>query len=211
MSEPRAKKIGPKFDRERFFLNQRRLSLKEKYYIYDEHGAELFYVERPFQWWGRRDITIYEDDSKRAPVVFITQDHFWEVFHRDYTVAAVEGQVLARLSRNNFKSLFRRAWDIAQTNTPTLMKAREDSVLLAAIRRIVDLIPYVALLGGIIKTDFHLLIMDSAGNERKIGSFNRRMSVFDKYVLDLSEDRERQLDRRVALAVGILLDTAEKR
>ena len=211
MSESRANNIGPKFDRDRFFVNQRRLSLKEKYYVYDEHGTGLFYVERPFQWWGRRDIIIYEDDSKRAPVVFITQDHLWEIFQRNYTVADVDRQVLARLSRNNFKSLFRRAWNIVQTNEATLMTAREDSVLLAAIRRIVDLIPYVALLGGMIKTDFHLLTVDSAGDERKIGEFTRRISVFDKYVLDLSEDSERQLDRRVALAVGILLDTAEKR
>ena len=47
------------------------------------------------------------------------------------------------------------------------------------LRRILDFIPYVELIGGIIKTDFHLLAQDSDGNERKIGAFNRRISIID--------------------------------
>ena len=203
--------ISPKFERDKFFINQRRLSFKEKYYVYDEQGAQLFYVERPFGWFGRRHIGVFEDDSKREPLLSLTQDHYWEIFHRNYTVADADGQILAILSRNNFTSLFRRGWKIMGPSEAVLARAREDSLLLAALRRIIDFIPFVELIGGIIKTDFHILALDSDGNERKIGAFNRRFSIFDKYVLDLSEDPERKLDRRVALAVGILLDTGEKR
>ncbi len=200
-----------KFDRDKFLVNQRRLSINERYFVYDEEGSELFYVERPFRWLGRRNITIYDDDSKQNPVLFITQDHFWEAFHRNYTVKTTGDEVIAKLSRNNIKSLFRRGWEIADAAGTSLAIAREDSVALAFVRRIVNLIPFVDLLGGIIKTDFHFLRRDASGNEEKIGSFDRRISFFDKYVLNLSADPERNLDRRVALAVGILLDTAEKR
>ncbi len=202
---------GSKFDRDKFFVSQRRLSIKERYFVYDEEGRELFYVERPFRLLGRRTITIYDDESKQDPVLFITQDHYWEAFHRNYTVKTVDGEVLAKLSRNNIKSLFRRSWDIADAAGASLAIAREDTVILAFVRRLVNLIPFVDLLGGIIKTDFHFIRRDDSGNEEKIGSFDRRISLFDKYVLNLSADPERKLNRRVALAVGILLDTAEKR
>ena len=203
--------LSPEFERNKFFINQKRLSFKEKYYVYDEQGNELCYVERPFGFFGRRNIGIFRDDSKREALLFINQDHYWEIFQRNYTVTDADHQTLARLSRNNIASLFLRGWKIMSPNGSYIAKAREDSVVLAIIRRVVDLIPYVDLVGGLIKTDFHLLAVDSFGNDQKIGSFNRRFSIADKYVLDLSEDREQKLDRRVGVAVGVLLDMAEKR
>jgi hypothetical protein len=82
---------------------------------------------------------------------------------------------------------------------------------MAAVRRVVDFIPFVNLAGLLIKTDFDFVATDASRNTRKIGSFNRRMSFFEKYVLDLSADTGRIVDRRVGLAVAVLLDTAEKR
>jgi len=35
--------------------------------------------------------------------------------------------------------------------------------------------------------------------------------LFDEYVLDLRNDPDRYLDRRLALALGVMLDTGEKR
>src|SRR5262245_46578295 len=37
----------PVFDRDRFLLRQKALAIKEKYYVTDEHGANLLFVERP--------------------------------------------------------------------------------------------------------------------------------------------------------------------
>jgi len=44
-----------------------------------------------------------------------------------------------------------------------------------------------------------------------IGDFNRKLTLLDRYVLDLRQDPDRRLDRRVALALGIMLDTGERR
>ena len=177
--------LNPNFDRDKFFINQKHLSLKGKYYVYDEQGAELFYVERPFRLFARRDITVFGDDSKREPLLFINQDKYWELFHRNYTVVDPSDQVIAKLFRNNFTSLFRRGWDIKEPSGTPVARAREDSLLLAIVRRILGFI-----IGGILKTDFHFLALYGLGNERKIGAFNRRFTISDKYVLDLSEDRE---------------------
>ena len=44
-----------------------------------------------------------------------------------------------------------------------------------------------------------------------IGEFNRKLTLLDRYVLDLTADRERVFDRRIALALGVMLDTGERR
>jgi hypothetical protein len=44
-----------------------------------------------------------------------------------------------------------------------------------------------------------------------VGEFNRKFTLLDRYVLDLSRDEERALDRRVAVAMGVMLDTGERR
>jgi hypothetical protein len=93
-------------------------------------------------------------------------------------------------------------------NGDLLAKIREDTVALAVVRRLLNFLPFGDLL---MKTDFHIISSDTQGIERKIGTFDRRVGLFDKYVLDLSGDPQRIIDRRVAVAAGILLDTAEKR
>ena len=209
--EDKVQTSSPKFDRDKFLVNQKRLTLREKYYIYAENGEELFYVERDFKLLGKKNITVFNDDSKQVPVLQINQEHFWEFGRREYTVFDSEGNAIATFYRNNWKSLFRRGWEVFDANHNLVAKAREDSLALAFVRRIIDFIPFVELLGGIIKTDFHLFSVDAEGREEKIGSFDRKLSFADKYVMNLSDDPERKLDRRAAVALGILLDTAEKR
>jgi len=40
---------------------------------------------------------------------------------------------------------------------------------------------------------------------------NRKFQLRDRYVLDLSGDHERKLDRRVAVALAVGLDTLQNR
>jgi hypothetical protein len=44
-----------------------------------------------------------------------------------------------------------------------------------------------------------------------LGEFNRKFTILDRYVVDLTDDPDRYLDRRIALALGIMLDTGEGR
>jgi hypothetical protein len=44
-----------------------------------------------------------------------------------------------------------------------------------------------------------------------VGEFNRKFTLLDRYVLDLTRDSARALDRRVAVAMGVMLDTGERR
>ena len=46
---------------------------------------------------------------------------------------------------------------------------------------------------------------------RVIGSLNRKFQLRDRYVLDLTGDHERKLDRRLAIALAIGLDALQNR
>ena len=44
-----------------------------------------------------------------------------------------------------------------------------------------------------------------------MGIFNRSFTLFDRYVLDMSQDAGNRIDRRLAFAMGVMLDTGERR
>ena len=48
-------------------------------------------------------------------------------------------------------------------------------------------------------------------NEQVIGEFNRKFTILDRYVLDMSADTQRTIDRRIAVAISVMLDTGERR
>jgi len=44
-----------------------------------------------------------------------------------------------------------------------------------------------------------------------VGKFDRKFTIFDRYVLDMSADQRHLIDRRIALAIGVMLDTGDRR
>ena len=86
-----------------------------------------------------------------------------------------------------------------------LVVAKEDSIILSLLRRTIG---GIEIIGAFLRTNFIIL---EGSTENVIGEFNRKFTLLDRYVLDLSADHNRYLDRRVALALGIMLDTGERR
>jgi len=80
--------------------------------------------------------------------------------------------------------------------------ALEDSILLSMLRR------FFGPLFGLLRTNFMIMSPDFSD---VLGELNRKLTLFDKYVLDLTHDPDRLLDRRIALALGVMLDTGEHR
>jgi hypothetical protein len=205
--------LAAKLDRDRFLVNQKHRSwMKSKYYVFDEAGGPLFYVERPVKPLRRSDITIYHDDTRSAAALTIRQDHGYAALRRQYTlIGSDSGDAIAHYDRDNIRSLFRRAWTISSPDGTVVAGAREDTAWIAAIRRIFEWIPYVSILAGFVRTNFRLHVVGDGGVETRVGAFNRKFSIGDKYALDLTDDPQRLLDRRIAVALGILLDTGEAR
>lgn len=152
---------------------------------------------------AKRHVTIYRDERKSEPLLKIFQDAKFQFMVATYTVSDPKGEVLARLRKNYIYNIFRKRWYVlpAEGDQPMAL-ALEDSLILSLLRR------FLGPLFGLLRTNF---IITRSDGERVIGEFNRKFTLLDRYVLDLSADRDRALDRRVALALGIMLDTGEKR
>lgn len=148
----------------------------------------------------KRHITVYRDDSRREVVLRVEQATRLQLLTASYTVAGPEGDPLAVIFKKRPRNIFRKRWYGLGPDGPIFI-AEEDSAILSVLRR--------AALGffGLMHTDF---LITAPGGEF-LGEFNRRMTFRDRYVLDLKGDPLRRLDRRVALALGVLLDTGEGR
>ncbi|PIU19232.1 MAG: hypothetical protein COT18_08675 [Elusimicrobia bacterium CG08_land_8_20_14_0_20_59_10] len=244
------------FARDKFLLNQRHLSIKEKYSVVDEEGNALMYMERPrylflntlaifggiiagavnyllfstiaysvkdsmpplailFATLGtitvmvltamglskKRHLTVYRDDSRTEVLLKILQDRKIQIITAGYTVTDPQDQPIAYLTKNYLYNILRKRWYCYNAGRELIFTAKEDSIILSILRR------FLGSFFGLLRTDFIFFAPD----ESVLGEFNRRMTLLDRYVLDMSPDSLRKIDRRVALAAGVLLDTGEKR
>ena len=148
-----------------------------------------------------RHVTIYRNESRGEILLRVRQDQRWAVLTRTYTVMTVADEILARLRKRYVHNIIRKRWYVEAPTGPVVALAIEESIVLALLRRV------LGSLFGLLRTNFVLVRPDGT----VLGEFNRKFTILDRYVLDLSGDPERYLDRRVALALGIMLDTGEGR
>lgn len=247
------------FDRDKFLLRQKALAIKEKYYVTDEHGEPIVFVERPalltqqlimlagvaaaffggswvvrflarlsgetvvdtaagvisiagffgvlvltaytFVWLvPKRHVTFYTDDRKTETLLEIKQLNKVEFPNANFEIHDASGNLIGKLRKNVLFDYIRRRWSVMNKHGLELCKVKEDSLILSLLRR--TGIPIFAFM----RTNFIFLRGDDV-----VGEFNRKFTIFDRYVLDMSADPSRAIDRRIALAIGVMLDTGERR
>jgi uncharacterized protein YxjI len=150
----------------------------------------------------KRHVSFYLDESRTVRVLEVLQEQKLALINADYTVRDPAGQTLARFRKNYLYNLIRKRWYVFAPDGQLVLTAREDSIILSLLRRC------LGNLGVFIRTNF---IFCPGDGEDVIGEFNRKFTLFDRYVLDLSADPYRTFDRRIALALGVMLDTGERR
>lgn len=153
----------------------------------------------------KRHIHFYADEEKTEPLLDVLQDKKNELLTTTFTVIRPDGRVLAYIGKNQFSNIFRKKWTVADADGRALFVVREDSLVLSLIRR------FVPILQNLMRTNFVFVLPAENGAELIRGEFNRKFTIVDSYVLDLSRDRPPRIDRRVAVAMGVLLDTGERR
>ena len=252
---------GGPFDYDRFLINQKKVSISEKYYVFDEKQNPILFIERPAHllkgllaalaglvvavvgtglsaipivaldgtdqaWLGglafflgflltlvaaialvirlmpKRHVSIYRDDSKTQLLLEVLQDQKVSFINATYTVRDPHEGTLGQFRKNYLYNIFRKRWDVFHPDGSPIVVAREDSLILSLLRR------FLGPMLGLLRTNF---VIFRPNTEIIIGEFNRKATLFDRYVLDMSADRTLELDRRLAVALGILLDTGERR
>ena len=150
----------------------------------------------------KRHVTFYRDERRDERLLEVLQDKKVQMIHATFTIRDAHGEPLATLSKNHFTNFFRKRWVMRAPDGGIVMVAKEDSVILALLRR------FVGPLFGLLRTNF---IFCRGETDATFGEFKRKFTILDRYVLDLTQDPTRQFDRRLALALGVMLDTGERR
>lgn len=172
--------------------------------------AIVFMVVGPLLVTKKRPITIYRDESKQEPLLTILQDHKLWLINTTYTITDTRGEMLARLHKNHLYNILRKRWYCYGPDQRLLCIAKEDSILRSFLRRVFGQSGALGMLVlPLLRTNF--VILGGVQATTPVGMFNRKMTLLDRYVLDLSGDPARTIDRRIALALGVMLDTGERR
>ncbi|HXE57338.1 MAG TPA: hypothetical protein VNK43_05010 [Gemmatimonadales bacterium] len=150
----------------------------------------------------KRHVTFYRGGPEGEPLLDVLQNEKVFFVNASYTVRDPDGRPLALLRKNYLYNLVRKRWWCYAPDGRLLCEAKEDSVILSLLRR------FLGTFFGLLRTNF--LIVDP-GRDEVLGELKRKVTILDRYVLDLRPDRARRLDRRVALALGVMLDTGERR
>lgn len=150
----------------------------------------------------RRHVTFYRDESRTRKMFDVLQDKKVQFPMRTYSVRDASGTPLATFKKNYLYNIFRKRWEMRSPSGSVMYVAKEDSIILSLLRRV------LGPLFGLLRTNF---LITRAESDMVVGEFKRKLTILDRYVLDLSADRRRDLDRRLALALGVMLDTGERR
>jgi len=152
----------------------------------------------------KEDIRFYADESESQELFRIQARQWLDTGGSRYDVL-VGDERIGTLEHVFGKSLLRSTWRVRDAGEQEVAIARERSQVGAILRRAVDFVPDV---GGLIPIPYNFEILVG---ERVIGGMDRKFQLRDRYILDLSGDQERKLDRRVAVALAVGLDTLQNR
>jgi hypothetical protein len=152
----------------------------------------------------KEDIRFYADEGETQELFRIKARSLLDIGGSRYDV--FEGEERNGLLWHKFgESLIRTTWHVGGPDEQEIALARERSAAAAVGRRLVDFVPYV---GEYIPIPYNFEILIDG---QVVGGMNRKFKLRDQYVLDLSGDREKKLDRRLAVALAVGLDTLQNR
>jgi hypothetical protein len=153
----------------------------------------------------REEITFFADEAQRTPILRLKARKVFE-FRGRIDVQLPDGQVIGQFQKVFGASLFRSAWQILDASGNQVATARESSMFMAILRRVWGMLPITENIPVTPPFHFDILV-----GERQIGRFTRLLAFRDRYLMDLTGDPERVLDRRVAMAFCVALDALQDR
>jgi hypothetical protein len=151
----------------------------------------------------REDIRFFAEEGEREELFRIKARQIFEVGGR-YDVTTPAGERIGILQKVFGISLLRSTWKVLDAGEQQIGLAQEKSLPVALLRRLIDFVPY----GEFVPIVFQFTILMDG---REVGELRRPIGVRDRYVLKLSGDLERRIDRRLAIALAVALDALQSR
>jgi uncharacterized protein YxjI len=176
----------------------------------DEEGELAAFVQQK-TFALKEDLRFYADEAKATELFRVKARQRFDPRAR-YKVTDAEGREIGELKKEFKRSLARSTWRVyGPGGEEEVFCATERSLFRSLLRRALSLGGFIPIVGdilGLIPIRYHF---DFFAGDRTVGSFERRFGLRDRYILDLSGDDERRIDRRVAIALAIAMDALQAR
>ena len=188
--------MNPIFQHPRYLLKRQALALTGKFRFYDPMGTQVMFSEQKM-FRLREDIRVYSDESKTQEVLSIKARQIIDFSAAYDVVDTAMNQKVGALRRKGLRSLLRDEWEVLDANDRVVGLLFEDSIGLALLRRLV--------LGSWLPQNY-----DITFGETRVGDLRQNFNLFRYELnLDFSMDVSHLLDRRLGIAMGILLAAVE--
>jgi hypothetical protein len=190
----------------KFFVKQRITMMVNRYEIRvanpdGTEGALMAFAEQK-RMKLKEEINFFTDESRTRQVFTFKARQRLDV-HAEHDVLDEAGRPLGYVKKQFGASLLRSTWDLAAPGLAAV--GRERSQLIAILRRIWDLIPYIGEVW--IPFVFHFDFVDAATGQPVMSS-ERVWAFRDRYEVTVPDQR---LDFRVAAAMAVALDALQSR
>jgi uncharacterized protein YxjI len=201
--------MGP-FDHDRYLVDQLVRPIANLYRVTPlaagetPAGGPVAYV-RQKKLAVKERVNFFADEAETQELFHVQARTWLDTGGSRYDVVDVHDGTIGTLHHVLGKSLLRTTWTVANAAGEEIAIARERSQAMAIARRAIDFVPDV---GGLIPIPYNFDIL--AGGE-VVGTMNRKFQLRDRYVLDLTADPDKALDRRLAIALAVGLDTLQNR
>jgi uncharacterized protein YxjI len=189
--------INPTIFQQDFFVARRKIfSFAPKLHIWDRDGATLAFVRQKV-FAVRDDVRIFTDQTQSFELLRLKGRNIIDFGAAFDVIDSLNGQKAGMLKRRGWKSLMRAEWIIMDALDQEIGKIREDSALLAALRRLIlRILPQT-------------FIFEMGG--QVVGTAKQNWNIFaPTMTVDFTTDPGKMLDRRLVVAAITLLMTVEK-
>jgi uncharacterized protein YxjI len=199
-------------EHDRFLLRQRIRPVVNQYEftLPGENGTPgepvCFVEQKRFSF--KEDIRFYADDSKQYELMRLKARQRFDPRAR-YDVTAPDGSKIGEIQKVFGESLLRSTYTLYDAGGDETAKARERSLMVAIIRRVVGFIPFIGGFADLLPIPYHFEFVrggDLLGSHTRV-AFKLR----DTYVIDMSGDPDRTIDRRLILATAVGMDALQAR
>lgn len=187
--------MNPIFTRTKYVIRKKVFSLLgAKFHIFDDNQQLVLYSEmEAFKL--KEAIRLYSDESKSEELLRIKARNIVDLSATYDVVDSTTGEALGALRRRGFKSILKDEWIILSPDGSEIGRIKEDSSLMALLRRFIHIIPqkYNIEIGG-----------------RKLPTFQQNINpLVTKVSADFSGHTHQELDPRLGIAAGLLLCSIE--
>jgi uncharacterized protein YxjI len=191
---------------DQFVLRQRFAPVINRYeFSLAEAEPPFCFVEQK-RFTFKEDIRFYTDESKTTELMRIKARQRFDP-RATYDVTGADGQKIGEIKKVFGASLLRSTYEIDWPGGS--VRAQEKNPIVALFRRLVGFIPYIGDFADWLPIPYHFQFVRDG---EIVGHHRRRIGAFrDIYDIDMTEDSERAIDRRLVLAIAVGMDALQAR